>query len=43
MSLNPLEIDEILKAEYDHDCGGFGKDHVCVRIVAIADLPTKFG
>ena len=43
MPLTPLEIDEILHAEYDHDCSGFGKANVCVRIVAIADLPSKFG
>jgi len=27
----------------DHECEGFGRDHVCVRMVAVADLPTEFG
>lgn len=43
MPLTPLQIDEILKSEYDHDCPGFGRHHVCVRIVAIAEMPSRFG
>lgn len=43
MPLTPLEIDEILRADHDHDCPGFGRDRVCVRIVAIADMPSRFG
>jgi GTP cyclohydrolase II len=27
----------------DHECEGFGPAKVCVRIVAVADLPTRFG
>jgi len=41
--LSSEEIDVILKREADHDCPGFGEDHICVRIAAIADLPTRFG
>ena len=43
MSLTPAEIDAILKAEAKHDCNGVGDSHVCVRIVSIAELPTRFG
>ncbi len=43
MSLSPEEIDTVLKAEADHECDGVGESHVCVRIVAIADLPSRFG
>jgi GTP cyclohydrolase II len=43
MTLTPKQIDEILRSNRDHHCGGLGKDHVCVRIVAIADLPSRFG
>ncbi len=43
MPLSPLQIDEILRHDSDHDCSGFGKDRICVRIVAIANLPSKFG
>ena len=43
MPLTVPEIDSILKAEADHDCSGVGDHHICVRIVAIADFPTRFG
>jgi GTP cyclohydrolase II len=41
--LTPLQIDEILRSDHDHNCPGFGRDRICVRIVAIADLPSRFG
>ncbi len=34
---------EILQSDPDHECEGVGKDKVCVRIVAMAELPTRFG
>jgi len=37
------DIDAILKREADHDCPGVGEKHICVRIVGIAELPTRFG
>jgi GTP cyclohydrolase II len=43
VSLTPAEIDGILTAEADHECPGFGDQHVCVKIGAIADLPSRFG
>jgi GTP cyclohydrolase II len=43
LSLTPSEIDGILKAEADHECDGVGEQHVCVKIVAIAELPSRFG
>ena len=43
MSLSAELIDQILKREADHECGGVGDQKVCVRIVAIADLPSRFG
>ena len=43
MALAPELIDQILKREADHECGGVGDQMVCVRIVAIADLPSRFG
>jgi GTP cyclohydrolase II len=27
----------------DHECDGFGPSRVCVRVVAVAALPTRFG
>jgi GTP cyclohydrolase II len=43
MALNHLEIKEILAENEHHECEGFGKDHICVKIAAIADLPSRFG
>ncbi len=43
MPLTKMQIEELLEENRDHDCGGLGKDHICVRIAAIADLPSRFG
>jgi len=37
------KFDLLLEQEGDHDCEGLGKDKVCVRIVAMAELPSRFG
>jgi len=37
------EIEAILREEADHDCAGLGEKRICVKIVGIADLPTRFG
>jgi len=43
VALSSLEIDRILEAESHHDCAGVGEKKICVRIVAIAELPSRFG
>jgi GTP cyclohydrolase II len=43
VALSPQEIDRILEAESHHDCPGLGAKKICVRIVAIAELPSRFG
>jgi len=43
MSLTPMQIKELLDENRDHRCEGYGRDKVCVKIVAIADLPSRFG
>jgi GTP cyclohydrolase II len=43
MPLSPLQIKELLDENRYHDCEGFGKDKICVRIAAIAELPSRFG
>jgi len=43
VALSPQEIDRILEAESHHDCAGVGEKKICVRIVAIAELPSRFG
>ncbi|MCI4323073.1 MAG: GTP cyclohydrolase II [Thermoplasmata archaeon] len=41
MSIPKATIDGLLKENADHDCPG--NEGICVRLVAIADLPTRFG
>jgi GTP cyclohydrolase II len=43
VTLTVDKIDQILKEEADHECPGVGERKICVKIVAIADLPTRFG
>ncbi len=43
MPLTHLQIKELLDEGRKHDCEGIGPDKVCVRIAAIADLPSRFG
>jgi len=40
-ALNRLE--QLVGQDRDHDCEGFGAQKICVRIVAVAELPTRFG
>jgi len=37
------KFDILLAKEGDHECEGLGRDKVCVRVVAMAELPTRFG
>ena len=37
------KFDVLLQTEGDHECEGIGKDKICVRMVAMAELPTRFG
>ena len=36
-------LDALVLRDRDHDCEGFGPDRVCVKITAVANLPTEFG
>ena len=36
-------FDSLLERDATHACQGYGRDHVCVRIAAAAELPTRFG
>lgn len=43
-ALTPLgSLEELVERDRDHDCAGFGVHQVCVKIDAVADLPTRFG
>jgi GTP cyclohydrolase II len=43
MGLTHMQIKELLDESRIHECEGFGPDHICVKIVAIAELPSRFG
>jgi GTP cyclohydrolase II len=36
-------LKDLVERDQDHECDGFGPSKVCVRVVAVADLPTRFG
>ena len=36
-------LDDLVERDRTHDCAGYGAAHVCVRVEAVADLPTRFG
>lgn len=42
-SMTHMQIEELLDENCEHCCEGYGEGHICVKIVAIADLPTRFG
>ena len=42
-ALTQEQIELLLGENSNHNCEGVGKDGVCVRIEAIAKLPTRFG
>ena len=42
MSLSTLQIKELLDENREHECDHFGEE-LCVRIAAIADLPSRYG
>ncbi|HEX7625115.1 MAG TPA: GTP cyclohydrolase II [Anaeromyxobacteraceae bacterium] len=36
-------LEELVARDKEHDCGGFGVSRVCVKVDAVADLPTRYG
>lgn len=36
-------LQDIVEQDKTHECAGFGKHALCVRAVAVAELPTRFG
>ena len=43
MSESLQVLNDLVIRDRDHECDGFGPDRLCVRIVGVADLPTRFG
>jgi GTP cyclohydrolase II len=43
-TLTPVSrLEDLVERDKDHECEGFGVHHVCVKVVAVAELPTRFG
>ena len=36
-------LEDLVVRDKDHDCEGVGPSKACVRVEAVADLPTRFG
>ena len=43
MALTSMQIKDLLDEGRQHQCDGYGPDHACVAVAAIADLPSRFG
>ncbi len=43
MALTVQQLQELINEDHEHCCDGYGPEQICVRIVAIAELPTRFG
>ncbi len=43
MSTMDDKLNELVERDREHECPGFGPDRVCVRIVGVAKLPSRFG
>ena len=43
MSNEITRLEDLVERDRDHDCEGFGRGNVCVKVVGVADLPTRFG
>lgn len=43
IGLQHLSFDELLASGRDHKCPGVGPDAICVKVAALADLPSRFG
>jgi GTP cyclohydrolase II len=36
-------LEDLVERDKDHDCEGFGVHRICVKVDAVAELPTRFG
>lgn len=43
MTIPAMKIEELIDSGREHECDGIGDTKVCVRLAAIADLPSRFG
>jgi GTP cyclohydrolase II len=38
-----MTLDDLVERDKTHDCAGYGAAGVCVRVEAVAELPSRFG
>ncbi len=43
MSEQVKTLDDLVLRDRDHECEGFGPARVCVKVTAVAELPSRFG
>jgi len=43
MSVEFRTLEDIVLRDRDHECDGLGTHRVCVRAIAVADMPSRFG
>jgi GTP cyclohydrolase II len=43
MNVGNDPLRDLVARDREHECEGFGPARVCVRVVAVAELPTRFG
>ncbi len=43
MAEERITLQDLVRRDKEHECAGIGPNKVCVRIVAVADLPSRFG
>jgi len=41
--MSSAALEELVTRDAEHECDGIGPLKVCVRVIAVADLPTRFG
>jgi GTP cyclohydrolase II len=41
--MSETTLDELVRRDREHNCEGVGPGRVCVKVVSVADLPTRFG
>ncbi len=43
MTTEEDSLSRLVTRDQDHDCEGYGPANVCVRVIAVAELPTRVG
>jgi GTP cyclohydrolase II len=43
MSVPVQKLSDLVARDRDHDCEGYGPHRACVKVMAVADLPSRFG